>query len=223
MSRRNIIKLNLLALPARSFGVQYERIVGPRTSVAAQLRFMPKGPIPFVSIYENLDPTNNSDWLEAKIGSFAFTPEFRYYSRGVLRGFYFGPYFRYRTLNVEYTHNFNPTNSAYSIAMAAKGKLTTYATGFLLGQHFTMGSRLSMDIFAFGLQISYTKGSIEASSPVNLSAAYQQQLKNQVERDNDLSPILSRSTITHSRGFSSEVKSVFAGFRGLGLCLGIRL
>lgn len=99
----------------------------------------------------------------------------------------------------------------------------TYATGFLLGHHFTMGSRLSMDIYAFGLQLLYTKGTMTGASLVKLSTSTQTSLKRDLEIDNDVTPVLSQEYSVDQNGFTSNTKNVFAGFRGMGLCIGVRL
>lgn len=99
----------------------------------------------------------------------------------------------------------------------------TYATGFLLGHHFTMGSRLSKDIYAFGLQLLYTKGIMTGASSVKLSTSTQTSLKKDLEIDNDVTPVLSQEHTVDQKGFTSNSKTVFAGFPGMSLCIGVRL
>ena len=50
IDQKNIVKINLFALALKNISVQYERAVSKKIAVAATVRFMPKGSLPFKSI-----------------------------------------------------------------------------------------------------------------------------------------------------------------------------
>src|SRR3546814_3128079 len=47
--RPHLVKINLTALPLRTFSFQYEHVMGPRITVGGGLRIMPKGGLPLLN------------------------------------------------------------------------------------------------------------------------------------------------------------------------------
>src|SRR3546814_20028807 len=52
--RPHLVKINLTALPLRTFSFQYEHVMGPRITVGGGLRIMPKGGLPLLNSFEKL-------------------------------------------------------------------------------------------------------------------------------------------------------------------------
>lgn len=81
--QKSYVKVNLLGLPIRNIGMQYEKTLRKRVSFALGYRFMPKGPIPFkTTLIEMSD--NSADAQTAfnsiKFSNYAITPEIRIYA-----------------------------------------------------------------------------------------------------------------------------------------------
>src|SRR5690606_34078277 len=100
---KNNVKLNLFALPLKNFSLQYERGLNENISVSMGVRFQPKSKLPFANTLSDLfesdgeegDATLTDFFDNAKAGSWAITPEFRYYfGKQPLNGFYVAPYVR---------------------------------------------------------------------------------------------------------------------------------
>ena len=77
---KNIIKLNLPALALKNISVQYERAIARKITLAATVRFMPDGSIPFKSAVVNLvdDIDFERQINNFSIGNVAVIPEVRF-------------------------------------------------------------------------------------------------------------------------------------------------
>ncbi|MEO7445229.1 MAG: hypothetical protein ABIT96_09545, partial [Ferruginibacter sp.] len=99
VTKKNIIKLNLFALPLKTASIQYERVMTRRISLGLGVRIMPETNLPFRSVIENfVDDSTTLDQLHnLRLGNFAITPELRWYvgKKGAPRGFYIAPFVRY--------------------------------------------------------------------------------------------------------------------------------
>src|SRR6476620_3614668 len=98
--RFNHIKLNLTAIPFNNYGVQYERVLKKRRSVALSVRFMPESKLPFLSAIKKAvadeDPELQRTVDRLRMSNFAITPEYRFYlGKGYGRGFYIAPFYRF--------------------------------------------------------------------------------------------------------------------------------
>lgn len=220
--KKNAVKLNLTSLFYKNIGVQYERALTPKIAVACQLRFMPKGSLPFSS---SLDAAagDSLDMSAIKVGSFAITPEFRFYPRHVMKGFYLAPYLRYRNVSLDapvtYTDDQNKSQT-----MSLSGKFSTFGGGLMIGSHFNIGKSFSLDWFILGAHFTSTKMSLSGKvSGVNLSASERAELQselNSVLADNQLIKNYT-ATVTPS-GADLTGSFSFVGLRGFGLNFGYR-
>src|SRR5687767_3467138 len=101
-SSENIIKINIGSIAVKNIALQYERVVGTKTSVALGLRFQPFGKVPFQ--YWLKDEVNDPDIQVGfmQIGNIALTPEFTFYfGMQMSKGLYLAPYVRYASYNME--------------------------------------------------------------------------------------------------------------------------
>lgn len=220
--KKNCVKINLLSLAYKNIGIQYERALAPKIAVACQIRFMPKGSLPFSN---SLDAAagDSIDISAVKVGSFAITPEFRFYPKHVLRGFYLAPYLRYRNVSLEapvtYTDDQNKSQT-----LTLDGKFSTFGGGLMIGSHFNIGKSFSLDWFILGAHFTSTKMSLSGKvSGVNLSQSEQNDLRNELNSalaDNQL--IKNYAVSVNSAGADLTGKFSFVGLRGFGLNFGYR-
>lgn len=224
--RRNAVKLNLTSLAYKNFGLQYERALTPKIAVAGQLRFMPKGNLSsWNNISSGLDDPNQDITIgNAQVGSFAFTPEFRFYPKHVMRGFYLAPYLRLRTMSMDIAGTFRDSTTSTIRTMTINGNMTTLAGGLMIGSHFNIGKSFSLDWFILGLHYSSNKGNLDgAISGAGMSAADQTKLQNEVFNSLEDSRFFKNNVVTvspNSLGISTKFGMI--GFRGFGLNFGYR-
>ena len=92
---KNLLKINLTAIPLNNYSFMYERKIGRKTSLAVGYRFMKEGGLPLKSNFKTLiDDEELFDRLDQfQTGNSAVTPEIRFYmGKGVFRGFYLAPF-----------------------------------------------------------------------------------------------------------------------------------
>lgn len=216
--KKNCVKLNLTSLAFRNIALQYERALGPKISVACQIRLMPKGSLPFTSALDNAVDSFNISAI--KINSFAITPEFRYYVRKSMKGFYLAPYFRFRNMGMEAPLDFtNASNVKETILLT--GKVNSFGGGLMIGSHFNIGKSFSLDWFILGFQYMASSGSLTATTTNTLSANDQAELSKQLNSNGD-SKFFKYSYTVNSHGATVDTKFGLVGFRGFGLNFGYR-
>lgn len=78
---KNMVKWNVLGLTSSTISLQYERLIAPKTSIAANINIMPKRSIPFFGTVEDIvKDTGAIDILkDVKMNAFSFAPEVRFY------------------------------------------------------------------------------------------------------------------------------------------------
>lgn len=220
--KKNCVKINLLSLAYKNIGIQYERALAPKIAVACQIRFMPKGSLPFSN---SLDAAagDSLDVSAIKVGSFAITPEFRFYPKHVMKGFYLAPYLRYRSVSLDAPMTYtDDQNGSQSILLT--GKFSTFGGGLMIGSHFNIGKSFSLDWFILGAHFSSTSMSLSGKAAgANMSTTEQADLKKQLDEavvDNKLlkDPVI----IVNAQGADVSGKFTFVGFRGFGLNFGYR-
>ncbi len=226
MEKPNIVKLNISSLAYKNISLQYERVMGEKISVACGVRFMPKGSVPFTNTLDNAYSTsgdssnvNLSAW---KAGSFAITPEFRFYPKHAGKGFYLAPYLRYRNVSVDLPVSYVDDNGASQL-VTANGKFSTFMGGLMIGSQFNFGKMVTLDWYIIGVQYGVTKANLDIKSSQTLSANDQadiradlQDLKDASNNFNDI------SFVVGANGGSISGKFGAIGFRGFGLNLGFK-
>lgn len=226
-AKKNCVKLNLTSLVYKNFGVQYERTLTPKIAVACQLRLMPKGTPMFYNSLETAiqdDPNASAGTINGlTVGSFAITPEFRFYPKHVMRGFYLAPYFRFRSINMGTGYTFKDDNNV-TRTMTLDGKMTTFGGGLMIGSHFNIGKSFSLDWFILGLHYTSSNGSFDgAISGSGMSAADQLKLRNDLQSTLDDSQFFKKNVVSvTSNAASVSTKFGMVGLRGFGLNFGYR-
>ncbi len=221
---QNIIKLNALALLAKNFSFQYERVLRKRVSAAIGIAVMPRTKVPFKNFIAD-DVARNEDVNSAlqnfRINSFSITPEVRFYlgRKGYGRGFYIAPFYRYASyeasnLGIEYDATGGVKNK---ITMA--GKLTSNTGGLLFGAQWELGSRINLDWWIAGPNFGGANGSFSGTTDRALTLAEQNDIRNELT---SIDPPFSTKKVTVSANNASmELSGPWAGIRA-GVAVGLR-
>ncbi len=217
--KNNIIKINLPALIYKNISVQYERKVGARTSVAANVHTIPFGNLAFQSTFKNLVDNSFIQYDKLKLGSFGIVPEFRYYvgKKGALHGFYIGPFFSYSSykINLPISYSNNTRTGIFD------GTLSAVTGGVQFGAQFKLSNTLILDWWILGPNYGSANGTLNFAS--TLSAPEQSELKNQLETLKNDAPLNTiKSYSVSGSGASIIAKGPWGGLRGLGFSLGVR-
>ena len=218
---KNHIKLNLFALPLRSFSLQYERGLNENMSVSLGVRLQPKGGIPFRATIENAYASDSLDRdfvNNSRISSWAITPEFRYYfGKRPLNGFYIAPFVRIGGYGLEWTYRYTEDNGNVR-TMNFNGKSTAFSGGLLFGAQWHVGKRFLVDWWILGPSYGSYKVNLNAATDLSdLLPDDKQEIKTEIE---NLGVQGSRFTATVSNtGVVADGKLSLPGLR-TGLCIG---
>jgi len=220
LQKKNVVKLNVTALAFRNISLQYERQIGKRTSIAAQVRTIPYGKLPFQSTFENIEDNGDVPFDQFKFGSFGVTPELRFYlgKKGALHGFYIGPFINYSNykmdLPISYTSGTTEKTGVFN------GKLNTITGGIQFGSQFSLGKKIVLDWWIFGPNYGTADGTLNFAAA--LTQLEQDDLRRELEDVKNEAPFETiKSYNVDNNGASVEVKGPWGGMRG-GFLLGFR-
>lgn len=226
----NIIKTNLSSDLLNNYNLTYERSLNHFMSVSLSYRTMPKSSLPFkstISSYINNPDINLDDF---KIGNTATTLEARFYlGLQKMSGFYIAPYFRMSKfdLSVPVNYKFTPAlvnGLPNTIEKSAKAKLdgtiSSNAMGAYFGVQYQILTKVVLDFWIAGGSYGSATGVLKFDSPVALVPEAQTALKGELDQTK-IDPIKLKSTV-NANGVISDMTGPWAGFRGLGLTVGIR-
>jgi len=215
--RGNIIKINIGSIAVKNIALQYERVVGKKTSVALGVRFQPNGKVPFQSWLK--DQVNDPDIQvgQMQIGNFALTPEFRFYfGKEVSKGLYLAPYVRYASYQMETPVSYTGTGTTRTAIF--KGNIKSFSGGLLLGNQFSLGENFVLDLWILGAHFGSSNGQLDFVEP--LTPSEQADLRSTLDQV-DI-PFFNIEHSIHSNGGTITSKGAWAGFRGLAVNLGWR-
>lgn len=220
---KNVVKLNLfpfalMSVGLKNFSLQYERAVGKKISVGLGLSFMPASRLPTKF-------TEGSPLLVSlRTKGYALTPEFRFYpgKKGAPRGFYLAPYLRYSSYTMSTGYNYTKVDTIQTYPVVtqsttynvdAKGKYTFIGGGVMIGVHYMIKNRVSIDWGIFGLHAGASKISLSASSP-SMFGLFSDKDRAQIQAELNDSfgnmPGNSSVDVTNT-GFTVEWKPPFSG------------
>ena len=217
IAKKNIIKLNLPALAFKNISVQYERAVAKKVSVAATMRYMPDGSIPFKSSIIKLadDPETERQLNNLKVGNFAVMPELRYYvgRKGAFHGFYVGPFASIARYNTSLLFEYDDALLTKTIPL--KGNVNTFTGGLMLGAQWKLGKNIFLDWWILGANYGTSKGDIAGKK--TLTPTEQQSLRNELA-NLDI-PLTKFTYVVDGNGATVNFKGPWAGVRS-GICIG---
>ena len=215
----NIVKINLSALVFKNISVQYERKISRKSTLSLNVKYMPKGTIPFKSSVESAidDASVRVDLL--KIGSSGFTAEYRYYlsKKGAFRGFYLGPFVSFNNYKTDLPLNYlNNTKTGVFV-----GSVSSFTGGLQLGVQWKLGKSIYLDWWILGPNYGSGKGDLILITPLN--SIDQLSLRNELETlKNDLPLKVIKSYTVDANGASIRAEGPWAGLRGMGINIGFR-
>lgn len=216
-SHKNMVKVNLFAIALKNVSLQYERAVARKVTVAATVRYMPSGNIPFKNTFKQLadDPDTEKQLDDFKVGNFAIMPEVRYYfsKKGAYRGFYTGLYANLTKFNT--TLPFQYESSSVNKTIPMSGNITTITGGIMLGAQFKLGGRIYLDWWILGPAYGTSNGKI--SGKKTMDASEQQDLRDNFA-DTDI-PLTKFTYFVDGNGATMNFKGPWAGIRS-GFCIG---
>lgn len=225
---RNIVKVNLTGLLLRNYGLQYERMLTRKTSIALGIRTQPKGTLPGLSFLENTidDPETFQELEKISMSNVALTPEIRFYIGKKVgpRGFYIAPYLRYSQSEIsvpdfEYTvsETVNGQTFEETRTIDLNGDIKGITGGVMFGAQWKLGGSLYLDWWIIGGSFGSSSGLISANTP--LTSEEQQGVRE--ELNNIDIPLLDYTIDVDSNGAKMDFNGPFASLRG-GLSLGIK-
>jgi hypothetical protein len=216
---RNIIKLNLLALPFKNISVQYERAVGRKFTAAATARFMPKSKLPFRSTISNYadDAALDRQLANTEVGNMAIMPEVRWYvgKKGAFRGFYLGAFANIGKFDADLNYEYDDAGTTKTIPLS--GSVNTITGGLMLGAQWKLSKAIYLDWWIAGPNYGSSNGDL--SGKQSLSPSEQQSLRDELD-DLDI-PLTDFTYKVDGNGATIDFKGPWAGVRS-GICIGIR-
>jgi hypothetical protein len=221
LDQKNLVKVNLSSLALRNFSFQYERKVASRLSVALGVSLMPEGNIPFKDQISNFadDPEVTKRLDEFQTGSFAITPELRWYisRKGAPRGFYLAPFARYAKYTAKLPQ-FDIENTSKSIDLG--GDIQAFTGGLLLGSQWRLSKLVYLDLWLLGPNYGSSNGNISGKPNTPFTPQERQELEEQLE---DLEVPLADTEVTvTSTSANMKISGPWGGLRGLGFNLAFR-
>jgi len=227
---KNLFKLNLTALPLKTYSVVYERAIGKKTSVGLGLRYYPEDKIPFLSKVEELidDEETNKHLRNFKMSNFAITPEIKFYfGKDVFRGFYIAPFVRYAVYSGSLPFDFDIDLDDDGVVerteiIPLNGNIRTFTGGITFGSQWKLSNRIYLDWFILGPHYGSSRGSIFGST-ANFSAQEREELDKELKsvfEDADI-PLVKINTEVNDERANVNFTGPWAGIRA-GISLGIR-
>lgn len=218
-AKKNLVKINLFALALKNITVQYERQISKKTTLALDVRMMPKGSLPFKSSFQNAisDQTTKDQLNNFKTGNFALMPQVRFYlgRKGAYHGFYIAPFLSYAHYTADLPYNY--TDSGVNKIIPLSGNVNTITGGLMFGAQWKLGKSIYLDWWIFGPHYGSSSGSI--SGKKSLSSSEQTALKSALDGLNI--PLVKTTNSVDANGATVNFSGPWAGIRS-GLCIGFR-
>lgn len=223
--KKNLLKLNLTALPLRNYSVQFERVLGKRVSIAVAYRNMPEGNLPMKDfIIKQIDSGDQEavDIINSfTLSNYAITPEIRFYmgKKGYGRGFYIAPFFR----NANYAggnllFNYNDDNDVEQ-SITLSGDIKANTVGLLLGAQWSLSKFFVLDWWIIGPHYGKSNGELIGNSSRTLTPDEQEEIRQNLE-DFDI-PMVKKTVTVSANGAKMVVDGPWTGVRA-GISLGIK-
>lgn len=215
---KNIIKTNLSSLATKGYSFQYERKLSRRFTAALSYSSIPKSTIAFQSVIQDAIDDPDVQVGDFMLGTSVWTPEIRWYvgKKGAMRGFYFAPYARISTYNMQVPVSFASGTSKRNALF--DGKVNNTTGGLMMGSQFRLSNRLYLDWWILGGSYGSAKGDLIAATSLNTQE--QQALRDALQ---DLEvPFTDITYKVDANGATINTTGSMAGVRGLGINLGIR-
>lgn len=227
----NIIKGNLTSFALKNYHLSYERSLNHFMSVSASYRYMPKSSLPLQSIAEKYIDNSAINFDLIQMGNNALTFESRFYlGLQKMSGFYIAPYVRFADFDlsvpVEYTYTPDQTigaiigNKPITKTAGLNGNIKSNSYGAYIGLQKQLLTKLVIDIWFIGGHYGNSNGNLSFIAPEKLPTQAVDALQKTLD-DTKLNPFELKSKVDQN-GATADMKGPWAGFRGLGISLGLR-
>jgi hypothetical protein len=228
---KNIIKGNLTSFALRNYHFSYERSLNHFMSVSASYRYMPKGGLPLQSPVKKYIDNSAINYDLFQMGNNALTFESRFYlGLQKMSGFYIAPYARFAnfdlTVPVSYSYKPDATvgaiigNTPITKTAGLNGTIKSNSYGAYIGLQKQLLTKLVLDIWFIGGHYGSSTGNLSFIAPEKLPTQAVDALQKTLD-DTKVKPFELTSKVTQT-GATADMKGPWAGFRGLGISLGLR-
>lgn len=215
---KNMVKWNLLGLTSTTISLQYERLIAPKTSIAANINMMPKRSIPYFGTVEKIVKDKGAiDILkDVKMNAFSFTPEVRFYvGKEGMRGFYIAPFLRYDRFAIELPVEYIYKEQLEKVTI--NGNVDGFSGGVSLGAQWKLASQWYLDVTFVGVSYGFASGELSGKRPLD---AEEQAEVRKAMTDVEL-PVVDYTYNVHEQGVDVKIKGPWANAK-LAVALGYR-
>ena len=227
----NIIKGNLTSFALKNYHLSYERSLNRFMSISASYRYMPKGGLPLQATVKKYISNSAINYDLFQMGNNALTFESRFYlGLQKMSGFYIAPYARFANfdLAVPVTYTYNPDatvgaiigNTPITKIADITGTIKSTSYGAYIGLQKQLLTKLVIDIWLIGGHYGNSNGILKFVAPEKLPSQAVTALQKTLD-DTKFRPFELKSKVTQN-GATADMKGPWAGFRGLGISLGLR-
>jgi hypothetical protein len=224
---KNIIKGNLTSFALNNYQLTYERSINRFMSLSASYRFMPKSGLPLKSTVKKFIDNSAINYDLIQMGNNALTFESRFYlGLQKMSGFYIAPYARFANFDldvpVSYSYQEGSLIAPKTITKTAdlNGVIKSNSFGAYIGLQKQLLTKLVIDIWFIGGHFGSSNGALNFVAPEKLPTQAVVALQKTLD-DTKLNPFDLSSKVTQN-GATADMKGPWAGFRGLGISLGLR-
>jgi hypothetical protein len=164
---KNIIKFNptpMLLWSSKNFTFSYERILGPKQSIAISIGYL-EFPQLFKDTIANLVAITSRNKSGINVAL-----EYRFYMmqrnlRPIPDGLYFAPFVSY--YGYQFENNIDILHVQADSAGKVAGKFSILNVGVEMGYQFVFWKRLTVDLVLIGPAVSYYKGKLDITGQVD--------------------------------------------------------
>src|SRR5690606_36619363 len=212
VERKNMVKLNALALTTGTVSVQYERLVSPKITVGATVNLMPKRGLPFSNTVESFvdDKTTAAQLQAISMSSFSFTPEARiYFGKESFKGFYIAPFARFGSYSLELPVDYHYEGKDEHLIV--DGKISSFSGRLAFDAQWKLSKSIYLDWMIMGPHYGSAKGSLEGQRVLNPE---EQDATNDALKDLDI-PVVDYEYEVNSSGGKVKLDGPWAGIRAV--------
>jgi hypothetical protein len=226
----NIIKTNLSSDLLKNYNITYERSINHFMSWSASFRSMPLTSLPLKGIAKKFIDNPNIDFDNFKIGNTALTLEGRFYlGLQKMSGFYVAPYARFANFKVSVPVQYAYTPVVQGITLptvttkaSMDGNIRSTAVGAYVGFQYQLLTKLVLDLWIAGGSYGSANGNLNFDAPAGTPTIAMTALKNSLDQTNIHPFNMSTKVKESGTGVTTDMNGPWAGFRGIGLTVGLR-
>lgn len=169
---KTIIKANIASPFLGAYNFSAERMLVRGLSLQVGVSTRPDKALPMSERIDEAIASSDFKLKDISIGSFALTPELRWYvGGGYGHGFYMMAYYRYQTYKVSgYQHKFDIESTQYpqgrTVELALQGDMKTNSLGFGFGAQWLIGKKKNIVLDWNIVGAHYGEGKLNLSGDV---------------------------------------------------------